>query len=1170
MNKEFRFASSEDLSTHLIDTSGDVKLPVLRRSNTVDSKCSKSQKQWKGGSSSPKRRHDVAFECDSKPQKQVSRSPSPKRRHDVALSCESPTQGKSPKGQGLSQSLSYTSSRDRERVTSFQNRKKKSKFGWSKNNKPLGEVVPQPEKDRKRSTTSARLKSKLRGKQLPTFQLFAPRPGKLSEHGYDQKKLERISSQYGLIISDELFEQQMASESRVPLYKLPDEAVEDCLDMLPPALVDFYYYPLRVQIGEFQNHRESGYRMKQRLSASQGKGKTKKIIGTNKALDSLFKKRKKSASVQMRRSKNDFLKRKVSAEMRPSKSMCDKDLRLKRKTSADLKSTSSSWVNDSTQPIWERDDAVLSSSGSREDSVDFSSVDKYVVYGPDEQETEVQIDWPEEQEESGLGMGFDSNNNVATNPNPLHSLYGPDHPNNNNPYYPSHTSSGSSTTKHKFVYQKKIAEDSSTSNCEGFNSEDGSGAEDSAFSSGEYAGGDNAACPNPGDNTGMQNVSGSTYILSFGDDGDNSSDDDELETTGYSSDFTDCRDNPNLNPNHNPNPNTTKTNSGYSSNNNCGVDEYENNPHNGGVDSAGYSSPVNNDNNDNNRANYNDKPSTANYSTDVGLEKSTQPVSPLKISQQNIKNTDTNSEESGAQSDSNNRPKDSDNNNNHNNNSSPFKTSGNDHNNSNNNSNSKVGAKGSGRINSSDGLRSGASNTNNRNLRRSRESDNNNNSSVVVNPNLKDLKSGASSKRRRKGSSVILNILLHPPDSSKTDHHADRKAKFKRISPRVVARSISTYPRFLSDPGMRQGDPICDYFKIHTYQNGLVFCVCDGCGWGWSSATASKSVSDTFTEFLECVTELRETDDMVQEIQPRSVAQLFKYLLKGLAKSHNAIFQGKESWECGTTTVVAGAVVSLSDTIQSPDTQHFDRALALVCVGDCKVYLYQRDSVTFTEVTYGNREDSTGTDPGGRLGPQIAEMEGLPPTLPDLRNLRSLFTPCNQGDIVIVVSDGIHDNIDPEKMGVTPDQIDSKYSSSWDSLELATKLELKNRFTMDLFHHIFFNKPKASSLTSFSFKELQEELNKSIESIVAEQQDGWDDSHLQRDYYTPEFLLESNYCEESELTPLIATRNLIQHAVRTTLPIRHFMEVHPDQRQPKNSRMFPGKMDHTTCVSFCV
>lgn len=41
---------------------------------------------------------------------------------------------------------------------------------------------------------------------------------------------------------------------------------------------------------------------------------------------------------------------------------------------------------------------------------------------------------------------------------------------------------------------------------------------------------------------------------------------------------------------------------------------------------------------------------------------------------------------------------------------------------------------------------------------------------------------------------------------------------------------------------------------------------------------------------------------------------------------------------------------------------------------------------------------------------------------PDLRNLQLYFTQCSEGDWVILLSDGVHDNLDPEQMGLNPNQ----------------------------------------------------------------------------------------------------------------------------------------------------
>ena len=49
------------------------------------------------------------------------------------------------------------------------------------------------------------------------------------------------------------------------------------------------------------------------------------------------------------------------------------------------------------------------------------------------------------------------------------------------------------------------------------------------------------------------------------------------------------------------------------------------------------------------------------------------------------------------------------------------------------------------------------------------------------------------------------------------------------------------------------------------------------------------------------------------------------------------------------------------------------------------------------------------TDPGGRLGPYQGREQK-----PDLRNLCCYYHPCEPGDLLIIVSDGVYDNLDPE------------------------------------------------------------------------------------------------------------------------------------------------------------
>lgn len=66
-------------------------------------------------------------------------------------------------------------------------------------------------------------------------------------------------------------------------------------------------------------------------------------------------------------------------------------------------------------------------------------------------------------------------------------------------------------------------------------------------------------------------------------------------------------------------------------------------------------------------------------------------------------------------------------------------------------------------------------------------------------------------------------------------------------------------------------------------------------------------------------------------------------------------------------------------------------------------------------------------DVGGRLGPYIGKGE------PDLRNLRLRSVVMGEDDILFVVSDGIHDNLDPIFMGKTPKEVGME-GDSWEAI----------------------------------------------------------------------------------------------------------------------------------------
>lgn len=59
--------------------------------------------------------------------------------------------------------------------------------------------------------------------------------------------------------------------------------------------------------------------------------------------------------------------------------------------------------------------------------------------------------------------------------------------------------------------------------------------------------------------------------------------------------------------------------------------------------------------------------------------------------------------------------------------------------------------------------------------------------------------------------------------------------------------SVSNYP---AKSLGREGDPICDCFRVNTYPNAVIGVVADGCGWGERAKVAAVRVCTNLTKAL--------------------------------------------------------------------------------------------------------------------------------------------------------------------------------------------------------------------------------------------------------------------------------------------------------------------------------
>lgn len=335
----------------------------------------------------------------------------------------------------------------------------------------------------------------------------------------------------------------------------------------------------------------------------------------------------------------------------------------------------------------------------------------------------------------------------------------------------------------------------------------------------------------------------------------------------------------------------------------------------------------------------------------------------------------------------------------------------------------------------------------------------------------------------------------------------DEKTREDSFADLVCAKSVSSYPRLPHHP-KREGDPICDSYKYSVFDtNRVIAVVADGCNWGAGPRSASRAAGKAFVEYL---TE--------HQGSIRTIKDAGHLLLRATSHANTSITRTKsiKAREPGTTTLLGGILVEVVSPPSFDSSVPQERKWNFVCVnvGDCKAFLFRSSTQEVFEINVGSRSDAAdATDPGGRLGPFLAENSA------DLRNLELFHCECQEGDIISLCSDGVFDNLDPKPQGLTPKDFGLSVDG-WDDPSLGYHL------TEELF-----------ALYRLCFLE---------ELIYRHSSD-----NIQADVK-------------------LITHKLLSHALLNTETSRSWMISNPGKRLPKDWIVFPGKMDHTTCLSFRV
>ena len=302
-------------------------------------------------------------------------------------------------------------------------------------------------------------------------------------------------------------------------------------------------------------------------------------------------------------------------------------------------------------------------------------------------------------------------------------------------------------------------------------------------------------------------------------------------------------------------------------------------------------------------------------------------------------------------------------------------------------------------------------------------------------------------------------------------------------------QAISNYPLIANRP-YREGDPICDRFMVRLYRDYTFIALADGCNWGHMSRKAAKRATKRLLETIE------EFEEVTKDCRTAAAV-----LLLGFSRGHERILDfGRDQLGPGPgkTTLVGGLLLhNVEKEADAPYTFVF------TTLGDCKFMHFDRTTGTVRDITSGNRLNILDArDAGGRLGGSHERT--------DIRNLSIGSVLVQEGDMIIALSDGVHDNFDPQACGISPRELGME-ADTWEQAPYDLALQAKTTF-------------------------MEQRIMENLRSLPTS--------------FTPEHVVA----------------RLIETSETITSPSRRFMEEFPSDKLPPDLRKYPGKLDHASCA----
>lgn len=338
-------------------------------------------------------------------------------------------------------------------------------------------------------------------------------------------------------------------------------------------------------------------------------------------------------------------------------------------------------------------------------------------------------------------------------------------------------------------------------------------------------------------------------------------------------------------------------------------------------------------------------------------------------------------------------------------------------------------------------------------------------------PNLEDVKKKLASLNKIEKELKKVQFIFYKAKNDK---------KQGKSETRIFGKTVDSYAYdYIKD--MKIGYPNCDSYFAQTFDNNIIFAIADGVGWGIGSRRAAQSALLGFMlRFNTYLYKVVMSSTRKKKYEYNTVnflrvcekaLQLSQLCVHANTESKTTIAGGilaplihqftDENFESGSPPISPHPIPVYDNEDSSSDEEQMSKDLELVygrdkkrklnknirksrkkrwtfvgfSVGDSLIYRYSSKYEDVIEITSSDRSGGM-RDAGGMLGGSAA----------DLSNLHYYCCLVEEGDFILSLSDGVHDNLDPEVLHVPP--VISP-NISWSDLNPKEKSTLKKVFKED-------------------------------------------------------------------------------------------------------------------------